>query len=111
MRNGLVVSSRKSSTRPCTKQQQKSIPADGGSNFREKVVESQLSRTGLGNFLQMKKRWSCDDSAVLICNKLPGDLQPIIWEEFEIAVAALRKGKAAGVDFIPASLVQAGGGP
>ena len=36
------------------------------------------------------------------------DLQPILREEVEIAVAALKKMKSAGVDNIPADLVQAG---
>ena len=36
-------------------------------------------------------------------------LLPIIREEVEIAVASLKKGKSAGVDNIPAELVQAGG--
>ena len=37
------------------------------------------------------------------------DLQPIIREEAEIAVASLKKGKFAGVDNIPTELGQAGG--
>ena len=37
------------------------------------------------------------------------DLQSILREEVEIAVASLKKGKSAGVDNIPAELVQAGG--
>ena len=37
------------------------------------------------------------------------DLQPILHEEVEIAVAALKKGKSAGVDNVPAGLLQAGG--
>ena len=37
------------------------------------------------------------------------DLQPVFREEVEIAVASLKKGKSAGVDNIPAELVQAGG--
>ena len=36
-------------------------------------------------------------------------MQPILREEVEIAVASLKKGKSAGVDNIPAELVQAGG--
>ena len=40
---------------------------------------------------------------------LQSALQPILREEVEIAVAALKKGKSAGVDNIPAELVQAGG--
>ena len=38
-------------------------------------------------------------------------IQPILREEVEITVAALKKGKSAGVDNIPAELVQAGGEP
>ena len=53
---------------------------------------------------------SCGDSAVLDCSQPPEeDLQPILHEEVEIAVASLKKGKSAGVDNIPAELVQAGG--
>ena len=36
------------------------------------------------------------------------DLQLILQEEVQIAVASLKKGKSAGVDIIPAELVQAG---
>ena len=35
------------------------------------------------------------------------DLQPILREEVEIAVASLKKKERAGVDDIPAELVQA----
>ena len=53
---------------------------------------------------------SCGDNAVLDCSQPPEeDLQPIHREEVEIAVASLKKGKSAGVDNIPAELVQAGG--
>ena len=37
------------------------------------------------------------------------DLQPILREEVEIAVAALKRGESAGVDNISAELVQAAG--
>ena len=37
------------------------------------------------------------------------DLQLILHEEAEIAVASLKKGKSAGIDNVPAELVQAGG--
>ena len=48
---------------------------------------------------------SCGDNAVLDCSKPPEeDLQLILREEVEIAVASLKKGKSAGVE-----LVQAGG--
>ena len=53
---------------------------------------------------------SCGDNAVLDCSQPPEkDLQPILREEVEIAVASLKKRKSAGVDNIPAELVQAGG--
>ena len=53
---------------------------------------------------------SCGDNTVLDCGQPPEeDLQPILREEVEIAVASLKKGKSAGVDNIPAELVQAGG--
>ena len=53
---------------------------------------------------------SCGDNTVLDCSQPPEeDLQPILSEEDEIAVASLKKGKSAGVDNIPAELVQAGG--
>ena len=37
------------------------------------------------------------------------DLQPILREEVEIAVASLKRGKYAWVDNVPAEFVQAGG--
>ena len=53
---------------------------------------------------------SCGDNTVLDCSQPPEeDLQPILREEAEIAVASLKKGESAGVDNIPAELVQAGG--
>ena len=53
---------------------------------------------------------SCGDNTVLDCSQPPEeDLQPILREEVEIAVASPKKGKSAGVDDIPAELVQAGG--
>ena len=53
---------------------------------------------------------SCGDNTVLDCSQPPEeDLQPILREEVEIAVASLKKGKSAGVDNISAELVQAGG--
>ena len=53
---------------------------------------------------------SCGDNSVLDCSQPPEeDLQPILREEVEIAVASLKRGKSAGVDNIPAELVQAGG--
>ena len=53
---------------------------------------------------------SCGENIVLDCSQPPEeDLQPILREEVEIAVASLKKGKSAGFDSIPAELVQAGG--
>ena len=50
------------------------------------------------------------DNAVLECRKFPEeDLQSILCEEAEIAVASLKRGKSAGVDNISAELVQACG--
>ena len=45
------------------------------------------------------------DNTVLDCSQhQEEDLQPILREEIEIAVAELKKGKPAGVDNIPAEL-------
>ena len=53
---------------------------------------------------------SCGDNQVLDCSHpSEEDMQPILREEVEIAVASLKKGKSAGVDNIPEELVQAGG--
>ena len=53
---------------------------------------------------------SCGDNAVLDCSQpQEEDLQPILREEVEIAVASLKKGKSSGVDNIPAQLAEAGG--
>ena len=52
----------------------------------------------------------CGDNTALDCSQpSEKDLQPILREEVEIAVASLKKGKSAGVDNIPAELVRAGG--
>ena len=53
---------------------------------------------------------SCGDNAVLNCSQpQEEELQPILHEKVEIAVASLKKGKSSGVDNIPAERVQAGG--
>ena len=50
------------------------------------------------------------DPIVLDCQQIPDDEQhPILREETEAAVKELKNGKSAGVDSIPAKLVQAGG--
>ena len=52
----------------------------------------------------------CGDNAVLDSSQPhEEDLQPILREEVDIAVASLKKRKSAGVKNIPAELVQAGG--
>ena len=51
-----------------------------------------------------------EDSSVLNCPQIgTEDDQPILRREVEVAVQSLKKGKSAGVDNIPAELVQAGG--
>ena len=50
------------------------------------------------------------DPIVLDCPQIPDEKHhPILREEVEAAVQALKMGKSAGVDNIPAELVQAGG--
>ena len=50
------------------------------------------------------------DPIVLNCEQIPdAEHHPILREEIEAAVKALKMGKSAGVDNIPAELVQAGG--
>ena len=52
---------------------------------------------------------SCGDSTVLDCSQPPEeDLQPILLEEVESAVASLKKAESAGFGNILAELVQAG---
>ena len=59
---------------------------------------------------EMNNYESCGDNAVLDCSQPQEvNLQPILREEVEIAVATLKKGKSSGVENIPAELVQAGG--
>ena len=47
--------------------------------------------------------------SVLDCPLKDTDDHPILCKEVEAAVQSLKKGKSAGVDNIPAELVQAGG--
>ena len=50
------------------------------------------------------------DPIVLDCPQIPDEKHHLIlWEEVEAAVKALKMGKSAGMDNIPAELVQAGG--
>ena len=105
-------------------QQQESIPA-GKDLASKKQGRSSTIQDRSGKCLiedkEILSRWteycselynyeSCGDNTVLDCNQPPEeDLQPILREEVEIAVVSLKKGKSAGVDNIPAELVQAGG--
>ena len=53
---------------------------------------------------------SCGDNAVLDCGRPPEEgLRPILRGKVGIAVASLKWGRSAGVDDVPAELVQAGG--
>ena len=50
------------------------------------------------------------DPIVLDCLQIPDEEHhPILWEAVEAAFKALKMGKSAGVDNIPAEWVQAGG--
>ena len=61
-------------------------------------------------FSEMYNYESCGDNAVLDSSQPhEEDPQPILREEVEIAGASLKKRKSAGVDNLPAELVQAGG--
>ena len=52
----------------------------------------------------------CRDNAVLDCSQLPEEDQlTSLHVEVEIEIAAVKKGKSAGVDNTSAELVQAGG--
>ena len=109
---------------PEQNQQQENISAGKESNLR-KTGRSSTIQGKSGKCLTEEKeifsRWteycselynydSCRDNAVLDWSQLPAEYQqPILREEVEIAVALQKKGKSAGVDNIPAELVQAGG--
>ena len=59
---------------------------------------------------ELYKHEANGDPSVLDCTQTDtGDNQPILRKEVEAAVQSLKKGKSAGVDNIPAELVQAGG--
>ena len=52
--------------------------------------------------LELYDHESYGDNAVLDCNQPPENLQLMLCEEVEITVAALKRGKSARVDYIPA---------
>ena len=63
-------------------------------------------------FSELYNYESCGDNTELDCSQPPDeDLQPILREEVEIAVASLKKGKSAVVDNIPTELVKLAGRP
>ena len=69
-----------------------------------------LERDGLRQAELCPRHTMMMNNTVLDYSKpLEEDLQPILREEVEIAVASLKKGTSAGVYNIPAELVQAGG--
>ena len=64
------------------------------------------------NHVRLEKSTLCGHgwSIVLDCPQIPDEEHhPILEEEVEAAVKALKMGKSAGVENIPAELVQAGG--
>ena len=68
------------------------------------------SLTGGQSTAQTFTTMSEGDPIVLDCPQIPDkEHHPILQEEVETAVKALKTGKSAGVDNIPAELVQAGG--
>ena len=70
--------------------------------------ENEILSRWTENRLELYNYESCGDNAVLDCSQpQEEDLQTILHEEVEIAVASLKKGKS-GVDNIPAELIQAG---
>ena len=59
---------------------------------------------------EMYNHKATEDPSVLNCSQTDtGDDHPILRKEVEFAVQSLKKGKSAGVDNIPAEMVQAGG--
>ena len=106
------------------KQQQENIPAGEGLTSEKHGRSSTIQdRSGkcLTKEQEILSRWtvycsklynheSCGDNAVLGCSQpQEEDLQLILREEIEIAVALLTKKKSTGVDNTPAELAQAGG--
>ena len=87
--------------------------------MRENRVNLQPYKTSRGSVSQRKMKLltgrqsiaqTDGDPRVLDCPQIPDEEHhPIIREEVEAAVKALKSGKSAGVDNIPAELVQAGG--
>ena len=89
------------------------------------MLSARRLRTSLGNVLLKKKRFSADGQNIAQnCTTMRVVETMLYWtaasprkkicnqssaRNFKIAVASLKKGKSAGVDNIPAELVQAGG--
>ena len=96
------------------KQQQESIPAGKASNLRETgrssiiqdrswkcpTEEKEILNRWTEYWSELYNHDSCGDNAVLDCSQpLEEDLQLIFREEAEIAVASLKQGNSAGVDY------------
>ena len=73
-----------------------------------KSEEQEILSRWIEYCLELYNYESYGDNTGLDCSQHPEeDLQPILREEVEITVIPLKKGKSAGVDNIPAELVQA----
>ena len=109
---------------PDQNQQQGRISDGEGSNLRETGRSSTVQdRSGkcLTEEQEILSRWtdycsklyndeSCGVSTVVDCSQPPEEnLQTMLLEEVEIAVASLKKGKSAGVHNIPADLFKLAG--
>ena len=84
---------------PEQKQQQENISAGEGSNLREQGKSSTIQDKS-GKCItkeicsELYNYERCEDNEILVCIQFPDkDLQPILHEEVEIAVASLIKGE------------------
>ena len=72
--------------------------------------EQQIPKQWTGYCSELYNRKANGDPLVLNCPQThTEDDHPILRKEMEAAIQSLKKGKSAGVDKIPAELVQAGG--
>ena len=72
--------------------------------------EQQIPKQWTGYCSELYNRKANGDPLVLNCPQThTQDDHPILLKEMEAAIQSLKKGKSAGVDKIPAELVQAGG--
>ena len=70
--------------------------------------EQEILNRWTGYCIELYTYKNYGDNRVLDCSYHQEDLQPIIYEEVEIAKAVLKSGKSLGAYNIPAELVQAG---